>query len=158
MTRQRAARVIALAVGIAWLASSGCGASQTRDARELPSRVSDPDALYRFAVNLAGRGDLVRAEQYALLAVENGLSPRRSLLLLLNVCLRSSRVTSALAHAEPVLRSFPDDHRLRYVVASIYAALNRRDDAVRELAVVVRANPTHAQAVALLTRLQEESP
>lgn len=137
---------------------SGCAASQARDVQEVPSRVLDPDALFRFALSLADRGDLVRAEQYALLAVESGLSPRQSLPLLLSVCLRSSRVTSALAHAEPVLRSFPDDHRLRYVVASIYAALDRHDDAVRELAEVVRVDPIHAQAVALLRRLQEETP
>jgi predicted Zn-dependent protease len=148
-------------VVVAWLAcagASGCAGSQTPDAHELPSQTSDPNALFRIAVDLAERGDLIRAEQYALLAVENGFPPRRSLPLLLSVCLRSSRVSSALAHAEPVLRAFPSDQRLRYLVASIYAALHRNDDALRELAEVVRAEPGHVAAASLLVHLQEEAP
>jgi predicted Zn-dependent protease len=149
-----------------WLVLSGCVAalvlglgcmSQQPSARSASSLLIEGDggALHRVARRLAVQGDLVRAEQYAMLAVQRGLPIAQVLPLLLEVCLRASRVSAALHHAEPVLRRRPDDQRLRYVVASLYVALNRREDAERELALLLRADPDHHAASLLLAQIRE---
>ena len=133
----------------------GCGGTQAVPTHGVPiSADTDAATLHRFADALATQGDLVRAEQYALLSIARGMSPRVVLPLLLSVCLRASRVSAALAHAQPVLRAEPHDYRLRYVVASLYVALGRGNDAMRELLEVLRAAPEHDKAALLLAQLE----
>lgn len=134
----------------------GCtGASpRTRSATSLAAD-GDGVTLHQYAARLAAQGDLVRAEQYGMLAIQRGVPIERVLPLLLDVCVRSSRISAALHHAEPVLRSAPHDHRLRFVVASLYVALSRRNDAVRELRLVLQNDPTHHDAALLLAQIQE---
>ncbi len=147
--------VMACCLGM-WLASIGCVAREAQSASTAGLMAQDDGvALHRRAKRLAAQGDLVRAEQYALLAVARGLPMPSALPLLLEVCLRASRISAALHHAEPVLRGTPDDHRLRYLVASLYAALNRREDAAHELTLLLRSQPDHREAQALLAKLQE---
>ncbi len=100
------------------------------------------------------RGDTVRAEQYLALAVERGYDERRALPLLLSVCIRGSRLRSALNHAEPYLRDHPDDQSLRYLVATLDVSLGDEAGARRELEALLRGDPAHGAALYLLGTLE----
>jgi len=64
--------------------------------------------------------------------------------LLIQVCVASDRLSSALSHAEPHLRQHPDRWPLRHVVGTLYLGLGRVDDAQRELERVVDQAPNAA--------------
>lgn len=137
----------------------GCGAfSASSETSRVPNARPTASQLHRVAIALAARGDLIRAEQYASLAVAQGLPLQRVLPLMVSVCLRASRVSAALVHAQEGLREAPDDHRLRYLVASIYVALGRTEDALRELDRVLTADPGHLAAAHLAVELRETTP
>lgn len=156
---RRCAHASLLVVLVALVALlGGCGGVAWRDEVGAAHTRPTADELYRVAVTLADRGDLIRAEQYASLAVAEGLPLSRALPLLVSVCLRASRITAALAHAELGLRNRPDDMRLRYLVASMYAAIHRSDDAVAELERVLAVAPGHPRAAQLLNELRRERP
>lgn len=138
------------------LVAIGCAGAPPRG-RSAASMVArgDGDTLHGLAEALARQGDLVRAEQYAMLAVQRGMPLEQALPLLVDVCVRASRISAALHHAEPVLRAAPHNHRLRFVVASLYLALSRPDDAMRELRLVLQSEPKHEGAAQLLAQIQE---
>jgi tetratricopeptide (TPR) repeat protein len=64
---------------------------------------------------------------------------------------------AALSHAEPYLSSHPDDAPLRFVVASLYAALGLPERARDELEAVLRLDPDHARAEYALGELSARS-
>jgi tetratricopeptide (TPR) repeat protein len=103
------------------------------------------------------RGDTVRAEQYIALALQRGYDERAALPLLIEACLKSSRLRAALNHAEPYLRKYPEAHELRYLVATIHAALGATDRALRELERLLREHEQHADAHYLLGVLRSEA-
>ena len=94
----------------------------------------------------ARSGESSRAEQYVLLAVEQGYAPARALHLLLQICVTSSQYRAALLHAEPWLRAHPGDARLRTLVAVVRGALGQSELATAELARVISGAPEHALA------------
>lgn len=145
---------------VAFLAVSmwGCAASGGTTSATVIEHQPTAIELHEAAIALAARGDLTRAEQYASMAVGRGLPIEDALPLLLRVCLASARVSAALAHAEPVLRAHPQDHELRYLVATMYFALNRRADATRELGQVLRDAPTHDAARRVVAELEGLTP
>jgi tetratricopeptide (TPR) repeat protein len=138
------------------LACVSCGAS--RPASLAPGQQGGPDplevltaeALFQRGHESANRGDTVRAEQYLQLALEKGYDRGRALPVLLNVCLSSGRLRSALNYAEPELRLRPDDAELRYLVASIHWGLGQRHEARDELKQLLRVEPKQAAALYLL--------
>jgi predicted Zn-dependent protease len=142
---------------VAWVLSTiGCVSSSGSRSGDAAEHQPTAHQLHRAAISLAERGDFTRAEQYETLAVARGLPMDKALPLLLRVCLGSSRVSAALAHAEPVLRALPDDHEPRYLVATMYLALNRRDDAMTEVQRILRDQPDHMFAARLMAELSEE--
>lgn len=138
----RASLVLCLASGLA------CGASTTApNARPaMPDPLADVEAeeLYAHGAALAQQGDSMRAEQYIVAAVERGFSVEEALPLLIQVCVASDRLSSALSHAEPHLRQHPNRWPLRHVVGTLYLGLGRVDDAQRELERVVEQAPDAA--------------
>ena len=68
----------------------------------------------------------------------------------MRVCIASSRLGAALQHATPELRLHPENHQLRFLVASVLVGLNRHDEARRELMRVLAASNDHADAHYLL--------
>lgn len=141
-TIARASLVLCLASGLA------CGASTTApNARPaMPDPLADVEAeeLYAHGAALAQQGDSMRAEQYIVAAVERGFPVEEALPLLIQVCVASDRLSSALSHAEPHLRQHPDRWPLRHVVGTLYLGLGRVDDAQRELERVVDQAPNAA--------------
>jgi tetratricopeptide (TPR) repeat protein len=141
-TIARAHLVLSIALGLA------CGASSTPpNARPaMPDPLADVEAeeLYAHGAALAQQGDSMRAEQYIVAAVERGFPVDEALPLLIQVCVASDRLSSALSHAEPHLRQHPDRWPLRHVVGTLYLGLGRVDDAQRELERVVDQAPNAA--------------
>jgi predicted Zn-dependent protease len=122
-------------------APTGC-ASSPPPRRETPPETSGrapttAAALFRRGMALAGAGQLVRAEQYLSLALERGYPEEEALPALLRVCLASSRLRTALNHAESRLVRRPDDWSLRFLAASILLAMGEQGRAREELERVV---------------------
>jgi tetratricopeptide (TPR) repeat protein len=100
------------------------------------------------------RGESIRAEQYMSMAIEAGYDQRRALPLLLRICLQSSRLRSALDHAEPYLLQHPEDKVLRYLVSTIHLSLGQIDAARLGLEELLRTNAEDADAHYLLGILE----
>jgi tetratricopeptide (TPR) repeat protein len=114
-----------------------------------------PEKLLARGRAFAAVGDLTRAEQYFAAALERGADPRVTLPLLLRVCADAHRYRAAIDYAEPVLRKHPDDHRLRFVVASFYMTIGEMTTARDELTRIVTQKPDFAAphyALAVLLR------
>lgn len=107
-------------------------------------RTADAGALLARGQALLRSGDSVRAEQYLTLAVRAGAPESRAIVPLVQACVGSSRLQSALEHAVPYLRRRPGAWRLRYLVAAIQLALGRTPLAIEELARVRRDRPEAA--------------
>lgn len=146
MTRSLLIRMMALLA----LLTVGAGCAGSTAGRETVS--ADPLAkieaehLFRDGQTLAARGDLIRAEQYLAAAIRNGYPAERALPTLMRVCIASSRLGAALQHASPQLQLHPEDHQLRFLVASVLVGLGRHDEAQRELERVITGKPDHAEA------------
>jgi hypothetical protein len=105
----------------------------------------------------ADHGDNVRAEQYYLAAQRAGHPESQVLPSLLDVCVSSGRLRSALDYAEPYLRNHPEDFRLRHLVASIHFGLGNAARAFRELEGVLGGAPEHAPSHYLLAVIADEA-
>jgi tetratricopeptide (TPR) repeat protein len=120
----------AAAVCLASVATSACGrppdppAHPDQDARVIREEHA-PDKLVVRGRAFQQIGDLVRAEQYFAAALQAGADPAEVLPLLLRVCIEATRYMAAIEYAEPYLQRHPEDHRLRLVVASLYAAIGQ---------------------------------
>ncbi|MEZ4252196.1 MAG: tetratricopeptide repeat protein [Polyangiales bacterium] len=137
----------ALGLLLAGVLAMGCGGSTPRESRPaMPDPLGDVQAeeLYGHGAALAQQGDTVRAEQYVVAAIERGYPVGDALPLLIEVCVASNRLSSALSHAEPYLREHPGQWPLRHVVGTLYLGLGRVDDAQREFERVVSEAPDAA--------------
>lgn len=138
------------ALWIALLATAGCASVAPATGRD---SAPSPAALVQRAHAHARAGDLLRSEQYLVLAVRGGYPLERALPALLDVCLRSSRLRAAIAHANPVLQAHPERDALRYLVATLHLALGQRRLALAQLQRLLRHDPHHDQARALRARV-----
>lgn len=82
-----------------------------------------PEALVQRARSHARAGDLLRGEQYFVLATRAGYPHDAVLPELLDVCLRASRLRAAAGHARASLRARPDQPALRALVSALEDAL-----------------------------------
>jgi tetratricopeptide (TPR) repeat protein len=138
---------IALLPGVPGCASSAESVPPLTPTAQRPER---PEALFESGQAAAKRGDAIRAEQYYALALERGYDRAKVVRAIVEVCIKSSRLRAALLHAEPYLREHPDDHELRYLVASLLWALGEDAHARRQLELLVRMNPESGAAHYLL--------
>ncbi len=115
------------------------------------------EQLFARGVALAKNGQLIRAEQYLYLAAQSGYPEDRILPLLLKICLSTSRLRTALNYAQPYLTRHPESWMLRYLVASIYLALEQPLMARDQLARVIRDNPAYAPAYYLLAVISRDA-
>lgn len=131
---------------LAWALVLACAGTPAESRPPMPDPLSDVEAedLYAHGAALAQQGDSIRAEQYVVAAVERGFPTAEALPLLIEVCVASDRLSSALSYAEPFLRDHPTQWPLRHVVGTLYLGLGRVDDAQRELERVVSEAPDAA--------------
>jgi outer membrane protein assembly factor BamD (BamD/ComL family) len=107
-------------LGCAWGSSTQGAARVARASDAHPS-----DALAARGLELLERGDYVRAEQYLQAAARSGGSEAELIVPLLQSCIASNRLRSALAHAERHLARHPDAAHVRYVRSAILRALDQ---------------------------------
>jgi Tfp pilus assembly protein PilF len=93
-----------------------------------------------------GRSDYTRAEQYLNLAKEGGGSETELTPLIIDVCVKDQRYRAALQYSEEHLRRHPRAYRLRFVQATLLAALGEVARAREDLEKVLSAKPQHANA------------
>lgn len=91
-------------------------------------------------------GDATRAEQYLNAALEEGADERRVLPVLLSVCIENDRYRAATGYAENYLRRRPSDHRVRFVLATLYVGLDEQLLARKQLQLLLNHHPQHAEA------------
>ena len=118
----------------------------TRATHATGSVTPTAEALLARGVALLRVGDGLRAEQYLSLAVRAGAAESRAIVPLVQACVQSARLQSALEHALPYLRRHPELWELRYLVAAIQLALGRDELALAELERVRQAAPQLAGA------------
>jgi tetratricopeptide (TPR) repeat protein len=94
----------------------------------------------------AAVGDTTRAEQYFAAAMSSGADERVAVPLLLTVCAQDGRYRVAIQYAEAYLKSHPSDLRVRFVLGTLYSAVNEPEAAREALGVVVDAKPEDADA------------
>jgi len=143
MTRTALAVVVVVASVAA--ACSGPMASTTAKAPD-PLAGVPADQLFAQGVEYKNAGDLIRAEQYLVAAVERGYPQKDALELLLEVCVGGSRYQAGLAHAERHLARHPEDWALRYFAASLHVAIGDAHTARIELERVIGDRPQLAAA------------
>jgi hypothetical protein len=104
------------------------------------------------AAELAGRalayeraGDGVRAEQYLMAAIANGLPEEEAIDALLRVCLAQSRFGAALGHAERFRARHPDAWGPSYLVAALAGAIGNAERERSELERIVARWPEAAE-------------
>ena len=146
-----------LLAGLCCLAALGCSETTPRSAATggaANGRNDNAVRLFQQGQEAARNGDTLRAEQYLSLALEAGFDQRKILPLMLKVCLQSSRLRSALDHAEPYLLQHPEDRTLRYLVATIYSSLGQIEEARLNLEELLRSDIKNADAHYLLGILE----
>lgn len=131
------------------LTTVGCvhsaGAKLEQDTKMARSE-RDPSKLVEYAMSFRETGDLTRAEQYLNAAMEAGEDERKVFPLLLGICVADKRYRSAINYTEDYLRRHPRDQKLRFVLATLYSALEDHQHAKAELVRVIAGNPDLADA------------
>lgn len=105
-----------------------------------------PDKLFERGKAFHSVGDLTRAEQYYVAAMQQGAPEQKVLPLLMRVCIDSSRYQVAIEYALPVLKKHPQDFRLRLLVASLYSAIGQPAVAREHYEKVIEQSPDDAMA------------
>jgi len=156
VVRHEKARRSWLAARLSWSATiggavglaAGCGGPAVTVQTTSPATAADPlddipaAELFRRGQVLAQHGDFVRAEQYLLAARNRGFEEARVMPVLMEVCVRASRLSAAIGYAEPYLESHPSDWPLRILVGSIHLGLGHLGEARTHLEHAVRDGGT----------------
>src|SRR5262245_47189859 len=91
---------------IAAVGAFGCGVPDPPPLQ--PPEKPTAQALFEQGTLFARAGDVVRAEEYFVSAMNEGYPEERVLPPLLRVCVEAHRLTAALAYAEPYLAREPN--------------------------------------------------
>jgi tetratricopeptide (TPR) repeat protein len=138
------------AVALAFVvATAGCAARRGQDVRAnlgVMQRENSWEKLFERGRAFAAFGDHTRGQQYLSLALDAGGDPIVILPLLIRVCVEGERFLAALDYGRAYLKKNPDDARLRFVVASLEAAVGDAAAALAELRVVTENSPEDAEA------------
>jgi tetratricopeptide (TPR) repeat protein len=111
---------------------------------QVVEQARQPAQLVQKARAFASIGDFTRAEQYLRLALDGGADPKEIVPLLVQVCVRDQRYLDAVQHVEGYLKRHPDDRRLRFVLASLEAAVGNSERARTEYEKVLAQDPDNA--------------
>jgi tetratricopeptide (TPR) repeat protein len=143
--------------------SVGCGAEAMPDARaniQVLRKEHTVDNLTRRGLAFAEMGDLTRAEQYLVAALEQGALPRQVVPPLLHVCVAAGRHRAALVYARDYGAPLANDPQFGFVLAVLESAVGDPDAAIARLRRTARALPGHADAhfqLALLLQRRGEN-
>lgn len=135
---------------------SGCVNNKTTRIQEVEKTVRDeqtPDKLLRRGKMFARLGDHTRASQYFTAALDAGAEPKEVLPHLMRTYVVSNRFRLAIDTGERYLAKHPNDHHLRFLVATLYSAIDQHDRARSHLERVLAENPANAEAHYVLAKL-----
>jgi tetratricopeptide (TPR) repeat protein len=121
----RGAVPVAAACALA-LVVAGCAASeatQVKKQAEIVRQEQAWDRLFARGKAFAMVGDLTRAEQYLVAALDNGGNPSVVLPVLMSVLVEGKRYRLAIDLVENHLKTHPDAYRLRFVLGTLYMAV-----------------------------------
>ena len=149
-------RLVAL-VCLATAACASSGASQVKADMAVMKQEGGPEKLIDRGKAFAAINDTTRAEQYFAAAIASGGDERIGVPLLLTVCAQDGRYRAAIQYAEGYLKGHPGDVRVRFVLGTLYAAVNEPTLARAALTVVVEARPEEADAHFALAVLLRDS-
>ncbi|AKT36517.1 tetratricopeptide repeat protein [Chondromyces crocatus] len=156
----------AIAVFVTMSAALGCAATPGEGAR-VPEDVKQanaagkPERLLERGLAFANAQDYTRAEQYLSAALTAGAPADRVLPALIRACVAENRFRAALTYAEPHLTKTPQDHHLRFVVASLHASVGDTVAALEHLEQITRSRPDYAEvryAMGVLFRDELQDP
>jgi tetratricopeptide (TPR) repeat protein len=139
----------------------GCGGGSAANAPanvEVMRREQTPDKLFERGLAFAEIGDLTRAEQYLVAALDRGAPPRRALPALLRVCIAATRHRAAIVYAREYGASLSSDTQFDFILALLESAVGETESAIAHLRSSVHKAPDHAEAhyqLALLLERQE---
>jgi len=156
---KRSRRVFLLLLATFGVAGAGCAAHRGQDVRAnlgVMQRENAWEKLFERGRAFAAFGDHTRGQQYLSLALDAGGDPAVILPLLIRVCVEGERFLAALDYGRAYLKQHPDDARLRFVVASLEAAVGDAAAALAELRVVTEETPQDAEAHYALASLVRE--
>lgn len=134
----------------------GCATRTERETMPDPLADVTGEELFQRGLVVSARGDLIRAEQYFVAALDKQHPPEVVLPMLIRVCVASSRHSAALSHAQPYLRAHPSNWRLRLLVATLRLGLGDVEAARVDLHRVLQAAPEEATAYYMLGMLYRE--
>lgn len=143
----RAALLVVSALASSALAA--CGSSAQNERAEQADAVREDHTSEKLLARgraFAEVGDLTRAQQYLAAALEEGADPEVALPLLIQVCVAERSYRVALRYAKPYLVKDPNNHRLRFVVATLYLSIGEVKKAQEELTRVANEAPDNALA------------
>lgn len=156
---------LVLLVATCLLLIAACAGGPTRQA---PAAIPPQGAALeqaRFLLDqgqrYASEGDLVRAEQYLVSALEAGAPRKRVLSALLRVCVESRRYRVALQYVEDALGMDPYDSQLRFLAGSLQAAtgdVTRAREQLTRAADELRTQPEVQYSVAVFSRDLGQDP
>jgi Tfp pilus assembly protein PilF len=128
----------------ALVATLGCAPTREQTtAKDLQAMRNEatPERLLERGDVAARGGDLTRAEQYFVAALQAGADERLVTTKLLLVCVTDGRFPSAEDYGEDFLRRHPGDTEIRYALATVYIARDELQQAREALEQVVQERP-----------------
>lgn len=149
------------ALGALAATSGGCAAPTTgeRVARDVKVVASErtPDQLLARGLGFAQVGDLTRAEQYLVAALDAGAPTDAVLPKLLVVCIANAHYRAGIEYAAPELQRNPENAPLRFVVAELQSLIGDTDGAKASLDEVTKERPSDAAPHFAYARLLRDS-
>ena len=155
MMQARWQSAFALAIGLSCSACVRAPGPELEHRYHATQRQHEPERLLLRARAFAAASDYTRAEQYLSLAQASGAPEQEVAPLMIEVCIKDQRYRAAIQHAEHYLRKHPRAYRLRFLKASLLAAVGDVAHAREELERVLQTSPGHADAhfaIAVLLR------
>ena len=138
---------LSLAVSLATLA--GCHKTKGDEMQENLAefkREQTKDKLFARGQGFAAMGDWTRAEEYYSASLDAGADPRKVVPQLLAACIQGQKYRVAIQYGMNYLRSFPDDNATRFIVATLFLAVDDHEGARDNLRVVLKMDPNNADA------------
>jgi tetratricopeptide (TPR) repeat protein len=151
---------LVLAVAAASSTSLGCASAPRSNVRsniDVMQRERTADKLLERGRAFAAVGDHTRAEQYLSMALDAGGDDAQIVPLLLRACIDGERYLVALEYARASLQKNPDDMHLRFMVASLEAAVGNEKAAATEFRTLIETDPDDAEAHFALASLVHDS-
>lgn len=134
---------------------TGCGGAHNRDADTVARTLTSPQELERRGQAWEAHGDLTRASEYYEAAVRAGADERTLVPALMRVYTASRRYRRAITAGERWLRQAPESVELRFLVATLLAAIGETTRAKAHFEEVLKQRPQMAAghySLAVLSR------